>query len=143
ELEKENADLFRFFKQMIALRRRHPSLCRTSFLTGGLNRRSEQDIRWHGIDLDQPDWGSGSRVIAFTLAGDAPLEPHLHVMINMDDNTHDFAVPPGDDFRWTLFADTAKASPDDIAEPGAEKPLEGERCTVEGRSVVILVSQDI
>ena len=143
ELVAQNADLFRFFKQMISLRRRHPSLCRTTFLTGGLNRRGEQDIRWHGLELDQPDWGSGARALAFTLAGDEPLEPNLHVMMNMDDSAHDFAVPLGDGFRWTLFADTARESPDDIAEPGAEQPFEAERCAVEGRSVVILVSQDI
>ena len=142
-LVEQNADLFRFFKQMISLRRRHPSLCRTAFLTGGLNRRGEQDIRWHGLELDQPDWGSGARALAFTLAGDEPLEPNLHVMINMDDSPHDFAVPLGDGFRWTLFADTARESPDDIAEPGAEQPFEAERCAVAGRSVVILVSQDI
>jgi glycogen operon protein len=64
-------------------------------------------------------------------------------MMNMDDSSHDFAVPPGDGFRWTLFADTARESPDDIAEPGAEQPFEAERCTVAGRSIVILVSQDI
>ena len=46
------------------------------------------------------------------------------------------------DRRWLVFADTAKASPDDIAEPGQAKPFEGERCTVEGRSIVILESQD-
>jgi hypothetical protein len=64
-------------------------------------------------------------------------------MLNMDDAPHDFAVPPREDSRWTLFADTAKASPDDIAEPGTEQPFEGDRCPVEGRSIVILVSQDI
>ena len=142
-LAEENAGLFRFFKNMIALRRRHSSLQRTTFLTGRPNRRGLDDIRWHGVDLDQPDWqGGGARTLAFTLAGEAPLEPDLHVMLNMDDAPHDFAVPPREDSRWTLFADTAKASPDDIAEPGKERPFEGERCAVEGRSIVILVSQD-
>jgi glycogen operon protein len=139
-LTDENADLFRFFKGMIGLRRRHTSLRRRSFLTGRANRRGNEDIRWHGLELDQPDWGSGSRVLAFTLAGEEPLEPDLHVLMNMDDAPHDFAVPP--DRRWLAFADTAKASPDDIAEPGQEPPLEGERCTVEGRSIVVLVSQE-
>jgi isoamylase len=143
DLVESNSDLHRFFKQMISLRRRHPSLRRRGFLTGGLNRRGLVDIRWHSLELDQPDWSPGSRVLAFTLAGDEPLEPELHVMMNMDDAPHDFAVPRSEDFRWLRFADTAKASPDDIAEPGKEPPFEGERCTVEGRSIVILVSQDI
>jgi glycogen operon protein len=142
-LLERNADLFRFFKRMIGLRRRHTSLRRRAFLTGGLNRRGLQDVRWHGLELDQPEWHDpGSRVLAFTIAGDEPLEPDLHVMMNMDDADHDFAVPVDGDRRWILFADTAKASPEDIAEPGEAWPFEGERCTVEGRSIVILESQD-
>jgi glycogen operon protein len=141
-LPEENADLFRFFRGMIALRRRHASLRRRTFLTGRANRRGLDDIRWHGLDLDHPDWDSGSRLLAFTLAGEEPLEPDLHVMMNMDDASHDFAVPLADDRRWLMFADTAKAAPDDIAEPGQERALEGEHCTVEGRSIVILVSQE-
>ena len=128
---------------MIGLRRRHASLRRRSFLTGGHNRRGLEDIRWHGLELDQAEWGNpGSRVLAFTLAGEEPLEPDLHVMMNMDDAPHDFAVPDDDGRRWLVFADTAKASPDDIAEPGRLTPFEGDRCTVEGRSIVILESQD-
>ena len=49
---------------------------------------------------------------------------------------------PQEGKSWLVFADTGKASPDDIAEPGEERPFEGERCDVEGRSIVILVSQE-
>jgi glycogen operon protein len=125
---------------MIGLRKRHASLRRRTFLTGRANRRGLEDIRWHGLELDQPDWGPGSRVLAFTLAGEEPLEPDLQVMMNMDDAPHDFAVPH--DRTWARFADTGKASPDDIADPGQEQRLEGERCTVEARSIVVLVSQE-
>jgi len=138
----ENTELFRFFKGMIALRRRHVSLRRRTFLSGRLNRRAEMDIRWHGLEVDQPDWSGIARTLAFTLAGEDPLEPDLHVMMNMDDNSHDFAVPTDREQRWLVFADTAKASPDDVAEPGQEVRLEGDRCLVEGRSIVILVSQE-
>jgi len=60
----------------------------------------------------------------------------------MDDSPHDFAVPVSDDRGWYRFADTARSSPDDIADEGEEQPFEGGRCTVEGRSIVILVSPD-
>jgi glycogen operon protein len=140
DLVEQNADLFRFFKQMIGLRRRHASLRRNSFLRGQLNRRGQIDVRWHGLELDQPDWDAGSRLIAFTLAGEDPLEPDLHVMMNMDSANHDFAVPG--DRRWGVFADTSKQPPDDVADLGRERPFEGERYTVEGRSIVILASQE-
>jgi isoamylase len=81
-------------------------------------------------------------VLAFTLSGDDPLEPDLHVMMNMDDSPHDFAVPLDGERRWLRFADTAKPSPEDIFEPGTEPSFDGERCSVEGRSIVILVSPD-
>ena len=100
------------------------------------------DIRWHGLELDQPTGTTAARARSRSRSsGEDPLEPDLHVMMNMDDNPHAFAVPQ-DGKSWLVFADTGKASPDDIAEPGEERPFEGERCDVEGRSIVILVSQE-
>jgi len=64
------------------------------------------------------------------------------VMMNMDEATHDFAVPAAEGRRWLRFADTARPSPDDIAEPGQEPPFDGDRCTVQGRSIVVLTSSD-
>jgi isoamylase len=143
DLAERNGDLFRFFKGIIALRRRHASLRRRTFLSGRTNRRGSIDIRWHGLDLDQPHWDDGgSRCLAFTLAGEEPLEPDLHVMMNMDDAPHDFAIPTAPDRKWLRFADTAMPSPDDITEIGDEVPHEGDRYTVSGRSIVILVSPD-
>ena len=75
-------------------------------------------------------------------AGEEPLEPDLHVMMNMADDPHDFAVPVDGDRSWQLFANTARSSPDDIFEAGSEPPFDGDRCTVEGRSIVILISPD-
>src|SRR5207302_5381452 len=99
-----NAEILRFFKRMIALRRAHPSLRRATFLTGQPTRRGLPDVRWHGVELDNPDWGNaGSRTIAFTLAGLDPDEADLHVMLNMDEHPHDFGVPSLDGRRWLLL----------------------------------------
>jgi glycogen operon protein len=144
KLADENAELFRFFSEMIALRRRQTNLQRRTFMSGAPNRRGLPDISWHGIDLNQPDWNSGyARVLAFTLAADDDWfqpEADLHVMLNMDDAPHDFAVPQLSDRLWTVFADTAKAPPHDI-HPAGECPIhDGDRYPVEGRSIVILAS---
>jgi glycogen operon protein len=145
-LAKENAELFRFFSEMIGLRRRQTNLQRRTFMSGAPNRRGLPDIAWHGIDLDQPDWNSGyARVLAFTLAADDDwFEPEadLHVMLNMDDQQHDFAVPSLADRRWTVFADTAKPSPHDIHPAGECPLLDGDRYPVEARSIVILASTE-
>jgi glycogen operon protein len=81
-------------------------------------------------------------VLAFTLAGVEASEADIHVMLNMEGGTLDFDVPKLDGKRWKIFADTSKASPDDIAAEGQERDFTGETYAVEGRSVVILVSAD-
>jgi isoamylase len=145
-LVETNADILRFFRELIALRRRQKNLQRRSFLTGALNRRGLPDIQWHGLELGQPEWEGSSRVLAFTLAADDldwfNPEADLHVMLNMDDQPHDFAVPMLEDRGWFVFADTDRPSPEDIAAPGEERPFDGDRYTVSGRSVVILASAD-
>jgi glycogen operon protein len=145
-LVEANADILRFFREMIALRRRQKNLQRRSFLSGAHNRRGLPDIQWHGVELGAPEWDGGSRVLAFTLAADDQdwfnPEADLHVMLNMDDNPHDFAVPVLEDRGWFVFADTDRPSPEDIAAPGEERPFDGERYTVSGRSIVILASAD-
>jgi len=79
-------------------------------------------------------------VLAFTL-GALHDEADLHVMLNMYDLGLDFELPQLDGRQWALAVDTAKPSPTDIAEPGAELPVEGTIHHVFGRSAVVLVSQ--
>jgi glycogen operon protein len=131
---------------MIALRRKQRNLQRHSFFGDGLNRRGLPDVRWHGLQLDQPEWDNPwSRVFAFTLAADDDWfspEADLHVMLNMDDSPHDFAVPPLTDRRWTIFADTGKPSPHDVYSPDERPSFDADRYPVEGRSIVILASTE-
>jgi glycogen operon protein len=43
--------------------------------------------------------------------------------------------------RWYRFLDTARPSPEDIVEAARQVPIEGDRVRVEGRSVLILLSE--
>ena len=52
-----------------------------------------------------------------------------------------FELPAVGDRTWHRVADTALASPQDIAEPGREVRVSGKEYTVSGRSVVVLVSK--
>jgi len=145
-LVDENADLFRFHSELIKFRRGQTNLQRRSFMSGVKNRRGLPDIQWHGLELGQPDWDSSwSRVLAYTLAAEDDWfspEADLHVMLNMDDQQHDFAVPRLNDRDWTVLADTGKPAPHDIYAAG-ERPLFGdERYLVDGRSIVILASAE-
>jgi isoamylase len=142
-LVEEHRDVFRFFRNMIALRRRHRSLQRRDFFTGKPNSWGVPDVIWHGCKLNAPPWHDpSSHVLAFTLAGIEATEPDLHVMLNMDAATLDFELPKEAGKVWRVFADTSKPAPEDITEVGEERPFTGETYAVEGHSVVILVSAD-
>ena len=110
-LADENRDMLEFTRAMIAFRHRHPSLRRNHFLTGQPQHAGGMpDIAWHGVKLDDPRWDDpDTRVLAFTLAGLEPEEPHLHVMLNMWKDPLAFALPNLPGRRWYRAIDTADA----------------------------------
>jgi glycogen operon protein len=67
--------------------------------------------------------------------------PDLHVMLNMHWESLEFELPAVPGRRWSIAVDTAQTPPHDIAEPGDESPVTGITCTVEPRSVVVLVDK--
>jgi glycogen operon protein len=138
-LEKRR-DLFRFWKLMIEFRKRHPAIHRSRFFDGKVNDRGLPDVSWHGCQLLHPGWDDpNAQALAFTLAGFGP-EADINVILNMDAQGLDFELPAVQGRQWHLVVDTAQPSPQDIAEPGEEKPIAGPQVHVEGRSVVVLVS---
>lgn len=139
-LTEKNADMLRFVQQMIALRKRHPSLMRRRFLTGEkLGERPIADIRWHGIDLDAPQWQDpDSQVLAFTLAAVAAnKEADLHIILNMSDNELIMQLPVIQEQKWHLAIDTALQSPFDTVAPEKQIPIKGFSYAVQARSVVV------
>jgi len=42
---------------------------------------------------------------------------------------------------WTVVSDTSLSSPDDIADPGSEVPIDGNSYRVNHNSVVVLISR--
>jgi glycogen operon protein len=134
-------DVLRFFSRMIALRKSHPALHRAQFVTGQRNDRGVLDLTWHGCKLGRPGWDDpGGRALAFTLGSPVPEVGDLHVVLNMADEALEFELPVVEGRVWSRVVDTALASPDDIAEPGAEQRVDGAAYLATGRSVVVLVS---
>ena len=142
DLVQKNQEIFRFFKEMIAFRGRHPIVHRSTFFTGEVNERGLLDIAWHGCKLNLPGWfDSGSSVLAFTMGGFDGADD-LHVMLNMSGQDLDFEMPPVLGRQWRRAVDTSLPSPLDVALPGDEievKPDDSYR--VNARSVVVLLSQ--
>jgi glycogen operon protein len=138
-LTETNSDMLRFVREMIALRRRHPGLSRTSFLTGETDAaRGIPDIRWYDAELGPAHWNDPeTRFLSFTLAGSTPAEQDLHVLINMSAQVERVDLPPVADGHWYVAVDTEMASPDDIITPDAQIPWTQPQYLCQPRSVVV------
>jgi glycogen operon protein len=139
-LVETNGDMLRFVRELIALRKRHPSLHRPGWLTGRpAPGRWEPDVAWHGTSLHEPPWSDpGAQALAFTLGPAAQGEAPLHVLLNMSAVPLEFDLPPVAGARWRRAVDTALASPDDVRPPGGQADIGGERYVAQARSVVVL-----
>ncbi|MGE3781687.1 MAG: glycogen debranching protein GlgX [Alphaproteobacteria bacterium] len=138
DLVERNADLLRFVKRLIALQmnRNLPSARLNMSLT---ELRRRQPIQWHGVKLNQPDWGHMSH----TLAGTVQLMGYplmMHLIVNAYWEPLEFEVPPLDNpqVQWRYGIDTYRESPDDIHKWPEAPPLQGQTCRVEPRSLVLL-----
>jgi isoamylase len=110
--------MLRFTRELIALRRRHPSLRRTRFLNGHA-AGIPAEIHWYGESLSPPVWDDGhARVLCFTLAGVTRQEPALHVMINMTSTMRELPLPDLAVRNWRRIADTTLIAPDDVVPAG-------------------------
>ena len=80
----ENNDIFRFFKQMIAFRKAHPSISRSRFW--------RDDIKWYGTN-HLVDMSPTSQQLAFCLHGASQDDTDLYVMINASRRSHRIRSP--------------------------------------------------
>ena len=137
-LTQKNADMLRFTREMIQLRKRHPSLQRRQFLKGEPEAGNNlPDIEWQGIENEPPWDDPTAHFLRFTLAGRSEDEPHLHVIMNMGTETQTVRVPNLEQGLWHLAVDTSQPPPKDIYPPG-EQPAVGDTYKVMSRSVVVL-----
>jgi glycogen operon protein len=137
----KHADVHRFVTLLNArrvLRDPEPERQRVSLnqLLRGVN------LSWHGVKLNQPDWGKASHSIAFTveIRGEKLL---FYVILNAYWQPLDFELPRLDSPRenpWRRWIDTGLDSPHDIVEWEAAEPVPGYVYGAEARSVVMLLA---
>jgi glycogen operon protein len=132
--------MLRFVRELIALRKRHPSLRRRTFLTGRpAAGQDHADVAWHGERLNEPAWHDpDARFVAFTLAGTVADEAMLHIALNMNDDARTAALPDIDGLCWRCIVDTAADSPRDIVSPTEISADTRDSIRLEARSVVVL-----
>lgn len=140
QLTERNADMLRYTRELIALRRRHFSLTSNHFFTGApVPGRDMPDITWHGVRLNEPLWNDPqARVLAFTIAGQRDDEEDLHVILNMSDQPLDALLPVTAGRNWHLALDTAQSAPADIVAREHQTQIGGGFYPVNSRSVVVL-----
>ena len=133
----KHADILRFVTLLNArrvLRDAEPERHRVTLnqLLRGVN------LAWHGVKLNQPDWGEHSHSIAFT----AELRQErllFHVILNAFWKPLDFELPrlhSAGENPWRRWIDTALDSPHDILEWDRAEPVPGHAYRAASRSVV-------
>ena len=138
---EEQRDLFRFFKNLIAFRRRHAVVRREQFASSSKERQLKMD--WHGTHLFHADFSPDSHSLALHLHwAPAPAAPdHVFLIANSFWDDLRFELPELDGYLWSRFLDTALDPPRDICVPGQEQSLGAQRSYLAGpRSVIVLVA---
>ncbi|PTR10045.1 glycogen operon protein [Nitrosospira sp. Nsp5] len=137
---ERNNDMLRYTRELIALRRRHPSLTANKFFTGAMVAgRQLPDIAWHGMQLNEPLWHDPHcRVLACTIAGREEGEADLHVIMNMSEQALDAPLPFIKGRQWYIALDTALASPQDISLPDGQIEHTDAHYLSQPRSIAVL-----
>ena len=140
DVNHEQRDLLRFFKNLIQFRHSHPALRRDCFES--LSKADQVEMTWHGRRLFQADWSPESRSLALhlRLGGGRAAEDNIFIIANAYWEGMHFELPVLDGRNWARFLDTALESPQDICEVGMERELQDPQSySVGARSVVVLV----
>ena len=130
---EQHRDVFRFFREMIAFRKRHPSLSRSRFW--------RDDVTWYGVQ-HAPDLSFDSHSLAFCLHGASLGDIDIYVMINAWWNDLQFGIHEGQPGQWRRAVDTSLSSPDDIVQDENATSVPSPYYRVAARSVVVLVRPD-
>ncbi|HNT26111.1 MAG TPA: glycogen debranching protein GlgX [Anaerolineales bacterium] len=138
-LVKKHADVLRFTQQIIRFRKNF------DLAQGNENQTLSQflqqaRLKWHGTRLNQPNWSSESRLLAFTIE-DIDGSHRYHIILNAHWQLHEFELPPAPaDPRlvWRRLVDTGLASPQDAVSWPNALIIQGSSYTARARSVIIL-----
>lgn len=130
-LLEKNSELFRFVKEIIAFRLRHPAFLRPEFYTGAdANHNEIPDITWFDHKGNSPDWSKTDKRLALRIDGSkADIyadrdDNNFFIMFNSGSEAVTFVVAAAEDGKkWYRTVDTYLDPPDDILEAGQEQLL--------------------
>ena len=134
-LLQRHQEVFRFTREMIALRKRHELLRQERFYT-------DADIHWFNAKGEPPQWNGPDRTLGCIVNAQDRAKPSVCLLFNAEPDEVEFVLRPHPTGRtWRVAVDTAQASLRDIDVPGDEPALEEQgRYRLENRSLAILFS---
>jgi glycogen operon protein len=141
-LVDKHGDILRFVTHLIHFRlsldvvKDDHGLCLTELL-------QQAQIQWHGVKLNQPDWGSDSHSLAFTVRS-LTGSRLFHYILNAYWEPLTFELPPvpaGNSGGWRRVVDTFLESPDDCCGGAEAWSGEARNYLVQPRSVVLFVAE--
>lgn len=118
-----NALFFNFFKFLLNYRKTHPHFRKSNFVT-------DQDIQWHGLQANRPNWNEQNNFLAFTLT---EAESTIYVAFNATDQDVDVQLPEG---KWSMVINTGNPPPEDFFEEPV--PLNEKTIKMPSHSSIIL-----
>lgn len=130
-----HADMLRFTRELIAFHQQS-SLFRSWAFWGD---SGGTQIIWHGVELNQPEWGEGSHALAYELVSPDGAE-HLYVALNAYWEPLGFVLPPLEQsVAWRRLIDTALESPNDISSSPTSLSAGQSSYRCEARSSIVLM----
>ncbi|WP_367156121.1 glycogen debranching protein GlgX [Methylomonas sp. HYX-M1] len=139
-LLEQHADIHRFVKSLIALRK---SMYSQSTSSTTLNQFFQRiHIEYHGVKLNQADWSANSHSLAILVA-ELQQTQVFYFIFNSFWESLEFELPDSFNNRalnWRRVLDTALASPMDCVALDSATDLLANRYTAESRSIAMLIS---
>ena len=140
-LVERHADLRRFTRMLIGLRMNRQVTSRASLTLTELLRH--QPVTWHGVRLNEPDWGHDSHTLAGTVS--MASGARLQVIVNAYWEPLTFAIPSRSEglSDWQRVIDTSLEAPNDICQWSDATEVKAEEYVAGARSVVLLRSMPL
>ncbi len=139
-LLEQHADIHRFVKRLIRVRRNLDVFSENHGLSLAKLLHQAQ-IEWHGVKLNQPDWGYNSHSLAFTVQA---RRDRFHIIFNAFSGALEFEIPPlsGDGkVGWRRVIDTYYESPQDFCDWKDAPVIRSSTYLVHPYSIVALVAE--
>lgn len=136
-LLEANADVHRFVKELIHFRLSLPVRDENLSLSELLHKTP---IHWHGVKLNQPDWGHNSHCVSCSIDGNRHW---FHLISNAYWESLEFEIPtlPSEaEGGWRRIIDTSFESPHDFCSPHEAPLIDSSSYIVQARSVVLLIA---